>query len=87
MMDYFAIYHSWKLVAEEDFARLHQYQSVFIVNIFVIPAAVMTVLKHPGCTVPASLPGQETTGHCAGGVRIRLDIQFHHPDTHPVPAA
>ncbi|MGN7722064.1 hypothetical protein [Chitinophaga sp. 22620] len=45
MMDYFTIYKPWKLIAEEDFARFHQYQGQFVISIFVIPSAVMTLLN------------------------------------------
>jgi hypothetical protein len=45
MMDYFAIYEPWKLIDEEDFARFHQYQGVRVINIFVIPSAVMTLFN------------------------------------------
>ena len=45
MMDYFAIYNPWKLVGDAEFALFHQYQGTFIINIFVIPAAVMTLLN------------------------------------------
>ena len=45
MMDYFAIYKPWKMIAEKDFAGFHQYQGQFVINIFVIPSAVMTLLN------------------------------------------
>ncbi|WP_346318005.1 hypothetical protein [Chitinophaga sp. YIM B06452] len=45
MMDYFAIYKPWKLIPEADFAGFHQYQGQFVINIFVIPSAVMTLLN------------------------------------------
>jgi hypothetical protein len=45
MMDYFAIYEPWKLIDEEDFARFHQYQGQRVINIFVIPSAVMTLFN------------------------------------------
>lgn len=45
MMDYFAIYEPWKLIREEDFARFHQYQGERVINIFVIPSAVMTLFN------------------------------------------
>lgn len=45
MMDYFGIYEPWKLIREKDFAAFHQYQGARVVNIFVIPSAVMTLLN------------------------------------------
>lgn len=45
MMDYFAIYEPWKLIPEKNFAGFHQYQGKRIMNIFVIPSAVMTLLN------------------------------------------
>ena len=45
MMDYFAIYEPWKLIDAEDFAAFHQYQGVRVINIFVIPSAVMTLFN------------------------------------------
>lgn len=45
MMDYFAIYEPWKLIPDEHFAAFHQYQGVRVINIFVIPSAVMTLLN------------------------------------------
>jgi hypothetical protein len=45
MVDYFGIYESWKLVGEKEFAALHQFQGTRVVNIFVIPSAVMTLLN------------------------------------------
>src|SRR5688572_9780433 len=45
MMDYFSIYRPWKLIDEDDFAAFHQYQGQFVINIFVIPSAVMTLLN------------------------------------------
>lgn len=62
MMDYFAIYHPWKLIAEKDFASFHQYQSVFIINIFVIPAAVMTLLNILVLLFPPPYLGRKLPG-------------------------
>lgn len=45
MMDYFAIYEPWKLIDEKTFAAFHQYQGKRVINIFVIPSAVMTLLN------------------------------------------
>lgn len=45
MMDYFGVYESWKLVGENEFAALHGFQGNRIVNIFVLPSAVMTLLN------------------------------------------
>ncbi len=45
MMDYFAIYEPWKLIDENTFAFFHQYQGKRIINIFVIPSALMTLLN------------------------------------------
>jgi hypothetical protein len=45
MMDYFAIYEPWKLIDADDFAAFHQYQGKRIINIFVIPSAVMTLFN------------------------------------------
>jgi hypothetical protein len=45
MMDYFAIYEPWKLIDEKQFAAFHQYQGQRVINIFVIPSAVMTLLN------------------------------------------
>lgn len=45
MMDYFAIYEPWKLIAADDFAAFHQYQGIRVINIFVIPSAVMTLFN------------------------------------------
>lgn len=45
MMDYFAIYEPWKLIDAEDFAAFHQYQGVRVINIFVIPSAIMTLFN------------------------------------------
>jgi len=45
MMDYFAIYEPWKLIDEKQFAAFHQFQGQRVINIFVIPSAVMTLLN------------------------------------------
>lgn len=45
MMDYFAVYEPWKLIDEKIFAAFHQYQGKRVINIFVIPSAVMTLLN------------------------------------------
>jgi hypothetical protein len=45
MMDYFAIYEPWKLIGKDIFASFHQFQGQRVVNIFVIPSAVMTLLN------------------------------------------
>ncbi len=45
MMDYFAIYEPWKLIDEKIFASFHQYQGERVINIFVLPSAVMTLLN------------------------------------------
>lgn len=62
MMDYFTIYHSWKLIGEADFAQLHKYQSTFIINIFVIPAAVMTLLNILALIFPAHYASRKLPG-------------------------
>ena len=45
MMDYFAVYEPWKLIDDEGFAAFHQYQGKRVINIFVIPSAVMTLFN------------------------------------------
>ncbi|MBC7888566.1 MAG: hypothetical protein H7Z13_11855 [Ferruginibacter sp.] len=45
MMDYFAIYEPWKLIDEKTFALFHQYQGKRVIDIFVIPSAVMTLFN------------------------------------------
>jgi hypothetical protein len=45
MMDYFAIYEPWKIIDEKAFPAFHHYQRVRGMNIFVIPAAVMTLFN------------------------------------------
>lgn len=45
MMDYFAIYEPWKLIPDDIFANFHQYQGKRVINIFVIPSAVMTLFN------------------------------------------
>lgn len=45
MMDYFAIYEPLKLIDEKSFAAFHQYQGERVINIFVIPSAVMTLIN------------------------------------------
>lgn len=45
MMDYFGVYEPWKLIDESIFAAFHQYQGARVVNIFVIPSAIMTVFN------------------------------------------
>jgi hypothetical protein len=45
MVDYFGVYETWKLVPEEVFPAVHGFQGARIVNIFVIPSAVMTLLN------------------------------------------
>jgi hypothetical protein len=45
MMDYFGIYEPWKLIDETTFAAFHQYQGARVINIFVIPSAIMTVFN------------------------------------------
>jgi hypothetical protein len=45
MMDYFAIYEPWKLIPTDEFAVFHQYQGKRIINIFVIPSAIMTLFN------------------------------------------
>ena len=54
MMDYFAIYEPWKLIDAEDFARFHQYQGVRVINIFVIPSAVMTLFNIAALLFPVN---------------------------------
>lgn len=62
MMDYFTIYNSWKLVDEADFARFHQYQGQFVINIFVIPSAVMTLLNILVLLFPPPYLGRKLPG-------------------------
>jgi hypothetical protein len=45
MVDYFGVYEPWKLIDEEDFPAFHRFQGERIINIFVIPSAVMTLLN------------------------------------------
>ena len=45
MVDYFGVYESWKLVGENEFAVLHGFQGNRIVNIFVLPSAIMTIFN------------------------------------------
>jgi hypothetical protein len=45
MMDYFGVYESWKEVGEKEFAAVHGFQGSRIINIFVLPSAVMTLLN------------------------------------------
>jgi len=45
MMDYFAVYEPWKLIDDEDFAAFHQFQGKRIMNIFVFPSGVMTLVN------------------------------------------
>jgi len=54
MMDYFGIYEPWKLINENDFAGFHQYQGSRVINIFVIPSAVMTLLNIAAVLFPVS---------------------------------
>jgi hypothetical protein len=44
MLDYFGIYEAWKLVGEDEFATFHTFQGHRIIDIFVIPCAVMTLM-------------------------------------------
>jgi hypothetical protein len=53
LMDYFAIYEPWKLIEEAGFAAFHQFQGQRVVNIFVIPSAVMTLLNILAVLFPA----------------------------------
>lgn len=84
MMDYFTIYYSWNLISEADFARLHQYQSVFIISIFVIPAAVMTVLNILVVLFPPRYMSRKLPGLALGvyafdwifSFSIQIPIQF-----------
>lgn len=52
MMDYFAIYEPWKLINAGDFAAFHQYQGARVINIFVIPSAVMTLFNIACAVLP-----------------------------------
>ncbi len=52
MMDYFAIYEPWTLIDAEDFAAFHQYQGIRVINIFVIPSAVMTLFNIASVILP-----------------------------------
>jgi hypothetical protein len=54
MMDYFAVYETWKLVPPDVFPQLHQQQGFRIMNIFVIPSAVMTLFNIASIILPAS---------------------------------
>lgn len=54
MMDHFGIYEPWKLIDEQDFAAFHQYQGKRVVNIFVIPSAVMTLFNILAALFPAT---------------------------------
>lgn len=45
MMDYFAVYESWKLIDEKIFPAFHGYQGERVINIFVIPSGIMTILN------------------------------------------
>lgn len=53
MMDYFGIYEPWKLIPDASFAAFHQYQGDRVVNIFVIPSAIMTLLNIAVVIFPA----------------------------------
>ena len=54
MMDYFAIYEPWKLIPDDIFAAFHQYQGERVINIFVIPSAVMTLLNIAAAFFPVN---------------------------------
>lgn len=45
MMDYFAIYESWKMIPDDIFAAFHQFQGSRIVPIFVIVSGIMTLFN------------------------------------------
>lgn len=62
MMDYFAIYEPWKLIAEDEFSRFHQYQGQRVINIFVIPSAVMTLLNILAVLFPACYASRKLLG-------------------------
>jgi hypothetical protein len=62
VMDYFAIYETWKLVDAKDFPGLHQFQSVRIISLFVIPAAVMTLLNIAAFLLPAPYVSRKWIG-------------------------
>lgn len=52
VMDYFAIYEPWILVDAKDFAVFHTFQGNRIICLFVIPAAVMTLLNIAAIILP-----------------------------------
>ncbi|RPD39522.1 hypothetical protein [Chitinophaga barathri] len=62
MMDYFTIYKTWELVGEREFAAFHQEQSTWIISVFVIPAAVMTLLNILAFIFPASYVSRKLIG-------------------------
>jgi hypothetical protein len=45
MVDYFGVYEPWKLIPDNNFAAYHQFQGKRIINIFVLPSAVMTLFN------------------------------------------
>jgi hypothetical protein len=53
VMDYFAIYEPWTLVDAKDFAAFHTFQGNRIICLFVIPAAVMTLLNIAALLLPS----------------------------------
>lgn len=59
MMDYFAVYEPWKLIEAEGFAAFHQFQGSRVINIFVIPSAVMTLLNIAALLLPPPYAGRK----------------------------
>lgn len=53
MMDYFAIYGSWKLISDNDFTALHHFLGQRVLPIFVFPSAVMTLINVVALIFPA----------------------------------
>ena len=45
MMDYFAIYEPWNMIDEKIFPSFHGFQGERVMNIFVIPSGIMTILN------------------------------------------
>lgn len=44
-MDSFVIYPGWRLLGADLFVKFHQQQSIWIINAFVIPLAIATILN------------------------------------------
>ncbi|MDQ1097596.1 MULTISPECIES: hypothetical protein [Chryseobacterium] len=55
VMDSFVVYPGWRLLRANEFIEFHGQQSVWIINVFVIPLIIATILniwllwQKPGC--------------------------------------